>query len=147
MGGRAYSISGKRLPLDDNLVALHRGTVEAGQHEVEVRGERVHNGDLALGRRAHDGHVLRRAVLGHVLPAGERRVAERGEVPVDADGRPRVKVRLQVGADGLGLCAQGVADKVDGWLVVVLGGGVWGVLVRGLFTLGGGGVRYLLLRA
>lgn len=128
-------------------MALRRGTVEAGEHEVKVGGERVHDGDLGLGRRAHDGHVLRRAVLGHVLPAGEGGVVERGEVSVDADGRPRVEVRLQVGADALGLCAEGVANEVDGWVFIVRGGGVCGGSVRGLFTLGGGGVRYLLLRA
>lgn len=146
-GERAYAVSGKRLPLNDNLVALRRGTVEAGQHEVEVGGQGIHDGDLALRSRAHDGHVLRRAVLGHVLPAGERRVVERRKVSVNADGRPRVEVRLQVAADGLGLRAEGVADKVDGWLVVVWGGGVWGPSVRGLFTLGDGGVWYLLKRA
>ena len=52
-------------------------------------------------------------------------------------------------ADGLGLHAEGVADKVDGGFIIV--GvvdvwAVWGASVRGLFTLGDRG-RYLLSQA
>ena len=107
-------------------MALGGGTKEAGHHEVEVGREGVHDGDFGLGGGADDGHVLRCAVFGHVLPAGEGRVLKGGEVPVYADGGPGVEVGFQVGADGLGLHAEGVADKVDGWLVVVRGSGVWG---------------------
>src|SRR5688572_16792429 len=119
-----YAVGGKGLPLDNDLVALGGGTVEAGHHKVEVGGQGVHDGDLGLGGGADDGHVLCCAVFSHVLPAGEGRVLERGEVAVDADGGPCVEVRFQVCADRLGLHAERVADKVDGWLIVVRGGGV-----------------------
>lgn len=133
-GDGTYPVAWEGPPLDDYLVALLGGAVEARHHQVEVGCEGVHDGDFAGRGGADDVDRLARAVLGHVLPADERGVIERGEVAVDADSRPGVEVRIEVLPHCLWLRAERVSDEIDGGLVF---GGVGPYLVS---TWGSGGI-------
>jgi len=127
-------VAGEGLPLEDDLVALGVGLVEARHHQVQVDGERVHDDDLVGGRANEVGRLVG-AVLGHVLPLGEGRVGHVGEMAVDANGRPRLQLGVEVPPDGLGLGAEGVADKVEALLVC-------GVAIDAVDGVGGGELGY-----
>lgn len=108
-------VAGEGLPLQDDLVPLAVGLVEAGHHHVQVDRQRAHVDNLA-GRGSHEVGRLVGAVLGHVLPLHQRRLVHVGEVAVDAHRRPRLQLGVDIVADGLGLRAQRVSDKVDALL-------------------------------
>ncbi|CAI6090502.1 unnamed protein product, partial [Clonostachys chloroleuca] len=108
-------VAGEGPPLEDDLVALLGGLVEAGHHEVQVGRERVHDDNLVRGATDDVGRLLG-TVGGHVLPIRQGRVPQVGEVATDADGGPCLELGIDVLADSFGLGAQRVTHKVDALL-------------------------------
>ena len=53
---------------------------------------------------------------------------------VDADGGPGLELRFEVGADGLGLRAEGVADEVDAGRVSFGGAGCWDAWMQSVWA-------------
>lgn len=74
---------------------LLRWLVETGHEHVQVGRQGVHDDDFA-GRGTDNVGGLLGAVLGHVLPADERRVAHAIEVAVHTNGTPCLQLCLEV---------------------------------------------------
>ena len=93
--------------------AFARRAVETDQHQVQVRGQRVHRHHFGRLRADHA-----RESVAHPLVVGHpRRFA--GEMAFDGFGRPLVQHFLDVRACALRLQAQRIADEIGLRLAVV----------------------------
>lgn len=105
-------VTGKRLPLDDNLGPPFPGPVrrvETCHQHVDVLGQRTHHGHFAR-QRAHDGGHVFGAGFGRAQPRARQRVVK---MTVDTARCPDAKLLIQQAAGALGLRAERVSAEVE----------------------------------
>ena len=112
-----YIVRAKCIVLDDNLVALIRGSVKRAQQEVHVDRQRVHDGHLVrrLGADELGGQTGDRLV--NVRPR-----ARATKVTLDAARRPLLHFLVQIGLRAPRLQTERVAAEVDAAFAVGIAG-------------------------
>lgn len=107
-------VAGEGFSLDDDLVAVRGGFVEARHEQVEVGSQGLHDDDLG-GKGTHD---LGRLLLESIVEVQPGRVSafQRLEVAKDALGGPGIEVAIHIFAGSAGLQAQGITTQIYGFL-------------------------------
>ena len=108
-------VAGKGLALEDDLVpAVDVGLVKCRHEQVQVRRQRLHDGDLVLTRPNYGRHEASSARIG-VEPRRQRRALKRLEVALHALGGPGVEVLVEALGRPFGLEAERVTAEVGAW--------------------------------
>lgn len=89
----AYMVTGKRLPVHQDLVLSRRWLIKAREQEMEVHGQRPHCRNLFWCCSDDLGHGLSR-LLRQQLPLLERGSFKVGEMATNTNRRPCIQLCL-----------------------------------------------------